>query len=64
MRCFREDGATHDDTTIDDFKEVMGVIGLLLGDEDYFAHAGSWNATKKIYRFNNGSVFAFSATRS
>jgi phage terminase large subunit len=54
VRCFRFDSVTHNGTTIADFKEIM--MTLDLWDE------GSWNGTEKIFRFTNGSEFAFSAT--
>ena len=54
IRCFRFDSATHNDTTIKDFKEIMNMYGLW--------EAGSWNGTDKIFRFANGSEMSFSAT--
>ncbi len=54
VRCFRYDSTTHNATTIADFKEVMATLG--------FWGMGSWNGQEKIFRFDNGSIFAFSAT--
>lgn len=54
VRCFRFDSTTHNATTITDFKEIMNSFGLW--------GQGSWNGQEKIFRFNNGSIFAFSAT--
>lgn len=54
VRCFRYDSTTHNTTTIADFKEIMRDLGLW--------ESGSWNGQEKIFRFLNGSVFAFSAT--
>jgi len=54
VRCFRYDSTTHNATTIADFKEVMRTLGLW--------GQGSWNGQEKIFRFHNGSIFAFSAT--
>lgn len=54
IRCFRFDGVTHNTTTIPDFKEIMHTLDLWEG--------GSWNGQEKVFRFDNGSIFAFSAT--
>ena len=54
VRCFRYDSTTHNTTTIADFKEIMALLGIW--------EEGSWNGTEKVFRFNNGSMFAFSAT--
>lgn len=55
VRCFRYDSTDHNDTTINDFKEIMLSMGL-------WEMMGSWNGTTKVYKFHNGSIFAFSAT--
>ena len=57
VRCFRQDGVTHNNTTIPDFKQIMGPQMF-----DIWA-MGKWNATEKIYYFPNGSQFCFSACK-
>jgi phage terminase large subunit len=54
VRVFRYDSTTHNSTTIADFKEIMRTLDLW--DE------GSWNGQEKVFRWSNGSIFAFSAT--
>lgn len=60
VRCFRHEGANHDDTTVEDFLDVLEWFR-----ED--GHAGKvkgkWNAVKRVYTFDNGAKFCFSETR-
>jgi phage terminase large subunit len=62
VRCWRFNAATHNDTTIADFKDVMEMIGESKGIENYFEYAGTWNSSKKVYTFANGSMIAFNGT--
>ena len=61
-RCWRLNSATHNDTTIQDFKDVMLMVGEAKGIQGYWDKAGSWNGQDKVYRFVNGSVMAFNGT--
>ena len=54
VRVFRYDSTTHNATTIATFKDVMNQLCLW--------QYGSWNGQEKIFRFDNGSIIAFSAT--
>lgn len=54
IRCFRHDGTTHENTTVRDFYNIMRNHYQLWNPKSY-------NRTKKIYTFDNGSYIQFSA---